>query len=262
MFPLGSARLEEFSANILFELASIIKTVPNKISVSGHTDIKPYLAKGYSNWELSADRANAARRALVTGGLPTEKVGRVVGLVPSLHVLVDPLRRAVLAVCLKRRRRRADEVKVTDSVPEYDPSVIERFAENLYRKASAFVAGSVVVGAVVGATVGAVPLTPLGDAWPIPSIFGFATLLVGGIFGGVIGYVIGDARSFGYRLQAQIALCQLQIERNTALLARAAAARTTQAQQQHAATPEPRGVEAPAPVAPPVTPPVANTNTA
>jgi chemotaxis protein MotB len=111
MFPLGSARLEEFSANILFELASIIKTVPNKISVSGHTDIKPYLANNYSNWELSADRANAARRALVTGGLPTEKVGRVVGLASS--VLLDaavpdsPVNRRISIIVMNRRTEEA-----------------------------------------------------------------------------------------------------------------------------------------------------------
>lgn len=111
MFPLGSARLEEFSARILFELASIIKTVPNKISVSGHTDIKPYLANNYSNWELSADRANAARRALVDGGLPTEKVGRVVGLASS--VLLDaavpdsPINRRISIIVMNRRTEEA-----------------------------------------------------------------------------------------------------------------------------------------------------------
>lgn len=105
-------------------------------------------------------------------------------------------------------------------VPNYDPRVIERFAENLYRKASAFVAGSVVVGAALGSAFGAVPLTSLAAGWPIPQSFGFATLLLGGLLGAVIGYVIGDARSFGYRLQAQSALCQVQLERNTAEAAR------------------------------------------
>jgi chemotaxis protein MotB len=61
--------------------------VPNRISISGHTDIKAYGAPNYSNWELSADRANAARRALIGGGLPVEKIGRVVGLASS--VLLD-----------------------------------------------------------------------------------------------------------------------------------------------------------------------------
>ena len=109
--------------------------------------------------------------------------------------------------------------------PAYDPKVIEQFAEKLYRKASSFVAGSVVIGASLGAAFGAVPLTSLGEAWPIPSYLGFATLLLGGLLGAVIGYVIGDTRSFGYRLQAQSALCQLQSERNTAFVARAISAR-------------------------------------
>jgi hypothetical protein len=110
-------------------------------------------------------------------------------------------------------------------LPAYDPKVIEQFAEKLYRKASAFVAGSIVIGASLGSAFGAVPLTSLGAAWPIPSYLGFATLLLGGLLGGLVGYVIGDTRSFGYRLQAQSALCQLQSERNTAVLARAVSAR-------------------------------------
>jgi chemotaxis protein MotB len=88
MFPLGSARLEDFSNDILKELAHIVTSVPNRISISGHTDKKPYVAVNYTNWELSADRANAARRALIAGGLAAEKIGRVVGLASS--VLLDP----------------------------------------------------------------------------------------------------------------------------------------------------------------------------
>ncbi len=88
MFPLGSARLEDFSSDILKELAHIVSGVPNRISISGHTDVRQYNAVNYSNWELSADRANAARRALLAGGLAAEKIGRVVGLASS--VLLDP----------------------------------------------------------------------------------------------------------------------------------------------------------------------------
>ena len=136
------------------------------------------------------------------------------------------------------------------SHPAYDPRVIEQFAEKLYRKASAFVAGSVVIGASLGAAFGAVPLTSLGAAWPIPSYLGFATLLLGGLVGALIGYVIGDTRSFGYRLQAQSALCQLQSERNTAAIARAVSAARASAAAQ---APAPR--QAP-PVSQPAVPPV------
>lgn len=88
MFPLGSAALEPFAATILHELASIVNNAPNRISISGHTDIRPYGRPNYSNWELSSDRANAARRALIAGGLAVEKIGRVVGLASS--TLLDP----------------------------------------------------------------------------------------------------------------------------------------------------------------------------
>ena len=111
MFPLGSARLENFSSDIIKELAHIISSVPNRISISGHTDVKPYVAVNYTNWELSADRANAARRALIAGGLPAEKIGRVVGLASS--VLLDasapesPVNRRISIVVMNKRTEQA-----------------------------------------------------------------------------------------------------------------------------------------------------------
>ena len=70
------------------ELAQFINQVPNHISITGHTDTTAYSnTRGYGNWELSADRANAARRALVDGGMGEDKVSRVVGL--SSSVLFD-----------------------------------------------------------------------------------------------------------------------------------------------------------------------------
>jgi hypothetical protein len=136
---------------------------------------------------------------------------------------------------------------------EYDPSIIELSAARLYSKADAVVMGSIATGMVIGAAFGAVPLTSLGAAWPIPSIFGVATLIVGALLGAIIGYTIGDARAFGYRIQAQSALCQLQIERNTAAMVQAAAIR-------HAGPVAPQPVAAVPPplqsVEPPLSPPV------
>ncbi len=131
-------------------------------------------------------------------------------------------------------------------IPDYDPRIIDLFADKLYRKAAAFLVGAVVVGAAIGSAFGAVPLTPLGDGWPIPQSFGFATLLVGGLLGSAIGYVIGDARAFGYRLQAQAALCQIQIERNTAAAVRDASASAA------AASPQPPAASPQPPAAPPM----------
>jgi len=88
MFDLGSAKLKGYTGEILHELSPYLNSVQNRISLSGHTDTTPYPGgHGYTNWDLSADRANAARRALEAGGLQTEKVARVVGL--SSSVLFD-----------------------------------------------------------------------------------------------------------------------------------------------------------------------------
>jgi chemotaxis protein MotB len=84
MFDLGKSNLKDYTSQILREVAKYLNTVPNRISLSGHTDHKPYSgARGYTNWELSADRANAARRSLIEGGLEEQKIARVVGLASS-----------------------------------------------------------------------------------------------------------------------------------------------------------------------------------
>ncbi|UZE96986.1 flagellar motor protein MotB [Alkalimarinus alittae] len=89
MFDSGKSELKFYSEDLLIELGKTISQVPNKISLTGHTDALPFSGReGYSNWELSADRANAARRAVVAGGVDEEQISRVVGLASS--VLFDP----------------------------------------------------------------------------------------------------------------------------------------------------------------------------
>lgn len=90
MFALSSAQLQPYAQDILREIAPVLNGMPNRISLAGHTDAKPYAAggKSYSNWELSADRANAARRVLVGGGLDEGRLIRVIGL--SSAVLLEP----------------------------------------------------------------------------------------------------------------------------------------------------------------------------
>jgi chemotaxis protein MotB len=86
MFASGSAILQPYTREILREIAKVVNDVPNRISISGHTDARPYAGgeHGYSNWELSADRANASRRELMAGGLDEKKIARVVGLASSV----------------------------------------------------------------------------------------------------------------------------------------------------------------------------------
>ncbi len=84
MFDLGGTSLKPYTVDILRELSSFINAVPNRVSITGHTDINAYSHDaGYTNWELSTERANAARRALVASGMSPDKVARVVGMASS-----------------------------------------------------------------------------------------------------------------------------------------------------------------------------------
>jgi chemotaxis protein MotB len=117
MFDLGSSRLKDYTVGILSEVAKYLNTVPNRISLSGHTDIRPYPGRNYSNWELSADRANSARRALELGGLEPAKIARVVGL--SSSVLFDkshpedPINRRISIIVMTKAAE--DQALKTDS---------------------------------------------------------------------------------------------------------------------------------------------------
>jgi len=85
MFDMGSSHLKDYTEVILKEIAKIINKVPNKISLTGHTDATPYSSMmGFTNWELSTERANASRRALVRGGLAKQKIAKVVGLADTV----------------------------------------------------------------------------------------------------------------------------------------------------------------------------------
>lgn len=90
MFPSGSAEMYERTQKLLTKVSEVIRKMPNEISVRGHTDSVPY-SKGnaYSNWELSADRANASRRVLVAGGFPENRVNNVLGKADKDHLIPD-----------------------------------------------------------------------------------------------------------------------------------------------------------------------------
>jgi chemotaxis protein MotB len=90
MFDVGSAIVKPYMRDILRAIGATLVDVDNRIALAGHTDATPYGSgdRGYSNWELSSDRANASRRELVLGGLPDSKLARVEGLASSR--LLDP----------------------------------------------------------------------------------------------------------------------------------------------------------------------------
>ncbi|MFY7866141.1 flagellar motor protein MotB [Roseateles sp.] len=85
MFDSGSAVVKPHMRQLLRELGSVLSEVPNRLTLEGHTDAQGYSGgeRGYSNWELSADRANASRRELIAGGLPEPRTLRVQGLASS-----------------------------------------------------------------------------------------------------------------------------------------------------------------------------------
>jgi chemotaxis protein MotB len=120
MFDTGSSALKDYTTQILVEVAKYLNTVPNRISLSGHTDAKPYpgTTKFYSNWELSADRANAARRALIAGGLDESKIARVVGLASSVLFVKDeplnPINRRISIIVMTRR---AEDAALSTDAP-------------------------------------------------------------------------------------------------------------------------------------------------
>jgi chemotaxis protein MotB len=109
MFALSRAELQPYVKDILREIGHMLNGVPNKISLSGHTDSHAFAKgeKAYSNWELSADRANASRRELVAGGMDETKLIQVVGL--SSAILFDkndpmnPINRRISIIVMNKK---------------------------------------------------------------------------------------------------------------------------------------------------------------
>lgn len=94
MFRPGSATLYKYAEKMIRKIAIVVEKMPNRISISGHTDASPFTSKpNYSNWELSADRANASRRILNASGVSSNRIAEVLGMAASDPLLPDsPLR--------------------------------------------------------------------------------------------------------------------------------------------------------------------------
>ncbi|MFO1296840.1 MAG: flagellar motor protein MotB [Rubrivivax sp.] len=132
MFASGSPELQPQMRELLRELGNVLAGVPNRLTIEGHTDAMPFPGgeRGYSNWELSADRANATRRELVAGGLPDEHVLRVLGLAASVpFVATDPRapanRRMSLIVMNREAEERALRGGALPAAPEAEADAAE-----------------------------------------------------------------------------------------------------------------------------------------
>jgi chemotaxis protein MotB len=132
MFKLASSGIEEYAKMILHELAPVINELPNKITINGHTDALPYPANksGYSNWNLSSDRANVARYQLTEGGLNEDKILRVVGLASSIPYNAenpdDPMNRRISIIVMNKKTENQvlhEGAEVNQDMPSNLPGV-------------------------------------------------------------------------------------------------------------------------------------------
>jgi chemotaxis protein MotB len=117
MFASSKAEMQPYAQQILQEIGKMLNGVTNKISLSGHTDGVPYPSgdKGYSNWELSSDRANASRRELIAGGMDESKLLRVVGLSSAnLFNKEDPLSPSNRRISIIVMNKQAEENAMRD----------------------------------------------------------------------------------------------------------------------------------------------------
>ncbi|MDR2881138.1 MAG: flagellar motor protein MotB [Azoarcus sp.] len=124
MFDLSSDKLHPYSGGLLRAIGQALNEVDNRISLSGHTDSSQYAGgeRGFSNWELSSNRANAARRELVAGGLGAYKMVRVVGLSDTVQLDNDdplnPINRRISIIVLNKESEEAIRSELIGHAPE------------------------------------------------------------------------------------------------------------------------------------------------
>ncbi|HEV2539674.1 MAG TPA: flagellar motor protein MotB [Frateuria sp.] len=128
MFDTGSAQLKDYTRLILGEVGTFINRVPNRVSITGHTDDAPYAnEQDYSNWELSTDRANAARRALLAGGMEKGKTARVLGLAASVPLDKghpdNPINRRISIIVMTKQ---AEAAALSQDVVDGNPAPAAR----------------------------------------------------------------------------------------------------------------------------------------
>lgn len=128
MFDSSSSELKPYTKEILRQIGKTLNGVPNRISLTGHTDAAQFSGgeKGFSNWELSSNRANASRRELVVGGMDDAKVLRVMGLASAVlfdqNNPLNPINRRISIVVMNKK---AENAVLQDEGPEANVSAEE-----------------------------------------------------------------------------------------------------------------------------------------
>ncbi|PLK48629.1 flagellar motor protein MotB [Uliginosibacterium sp. TH139] len=109
MFDSGGAEMKPYTKSIVRAIGQVLNQVENKVSISGHTDASQYAGgnRGFSNWELSANRANASRRELIAGSMDEGKIMRVVGLSSTIPLdrsdPFNPINRRITLIVMNKR---------------------------------------------------------------------------------------------------------------------------------------------------------------
>lgn len=134
MFAIGSSDMFEYTKALMGKIASVINTLPNEISIRGHTDSIPYGAgASYTNWELSTDRANSSRRVLKAGGIAEERLNNVVGKADTEHLIPEEpnnaRNRRISIVLLKQSLTNPDFEKQVEALAE-DEAFLEQYGLN------------------------------------------------------------------------------------------------------------------------------------
>ena len=153
MFALGGAQVQPYMRDLLQEIGRVLNQVDNKVALSGHTDAALYANgdRGYSNWELSADRANASRRELIAGGMEPAKIVRVVGLADSNLLVKDdpknPLNRRISIIVMNK----IAEERLNQAGGEIEAGSVDEVKESLPAEPHADASGGDQAGAIAAA---------------------------------------------------------------------------------------------------------------
>ncbi|CAM2148977.1 flagellar motor protein MotB [Paraburkholderia tropica] len=151
MFATARDVVEPYMRDILQAIGKTLNDVPNRIVVQGHTDAVPYAGgeKGYSNWELSADRANASRRELIAGGMDEAKVLRVLGLASTQNLNkadpLDPENRRISIIVLNKK---------SEEALMHDDSTTTTLSDDAAGSGKALSAGALMSGGPAGGAAG------------------------------------------------------------------------------------------------------------
>lgn len=127
MFPRGTAEMFDHTKNMLALVAKVIEKMPQKVAITGHTDSTKFQGggQGYTNWELSADRANASRRVLLELGVPESRISRVVGKAAEEPLLTDdsenPRNRRISIILLRGTGENVGDTAVEGGTPDDGP---------------------------------------------------------------------------------------------------------------------------------------------